>query len=48
MRPAQLTAGMLVAALATLKLILHLYAGRYYGYFVDELDNLALARHLDW
>ena len=44
----QLTAGMLVAALATLKLLLHLYAGRYYGYFVDELYNLALARHLAW
>ena len=44
----QLTAGMLVAALAALKLVLHLYAGRYYGYFVDELYNLALARHLAW
>ena len=44
----QLTAGMLVAALAALKLLLHLYAGRYYGYFVDELYNLALARHLAW
>src|SRR5664279_2196687 len=44
----QLTAGMLVAALAAVKLILHLYAGRYYGYFVDELYNLALARHLAW
>src|SRR6516225_9232621 len=39
---------MLVASLAALKLILHLYAGRYYGYFVDELYNLALARHLAW
>jgi 4-amino-4-deoxy-L-arabinose transferase-like glycosyltransferase len=39
---------MLVATLAALKLILHLYAGRYYGYFVDELYNLALARHLAW
>src|ERR1017187_7768763 len=44
----QLTAGMLVAALAALKLLLHLYAGRYYGYFIDELYNLALARHLAW
>ena len=44
----QLTAGMVVAALAALKLLLHLYAGRYYGYFVDELYNLALARHLAW
>lgn len=49
-RPArwQLSAGMVVAALAAFKLILHLYAGRYYGYFVDELYNLALARHLAW
>jgi hypothetical protein len=39
---------MLVAALAALKLVLHIYAGRYYGYFVDELYNLALARHLAW
>ena len=39
---------MLVAAIAAVKLILHLYAGRYYGYFVDELYNLALARHLAW
>src|SRR5260370_41263158 len=42
------TAGITVAAIAAVKLILHLYAGRYYGYFVDELYNLALARHLDW
>jgi hypothetical protein len=46
--PWQLTAGMLVAVLAAFKLLLHLYAGRYYGYFVDELYNLALARHLAW
>src|SRR5260370_31511354 len=39
---------MLVATLPALKLILPLYAGRYYGYFVDELYNLALARHLAW
>jgi hypothetical protein len=39
---------MLVAGIAALKLLLHLYAGRYYGYFVDELYNLALARHLAW
>jgi hypothetical protein len=44
----QLSAGMLVAGIAALKLILHLYAGRYYGYFVDELYELALARHLAW
>src|SRR5260370_345207 len=39
---------MLVATLPALKLILPLYAGRYYGYFVGELYNLALARHLAW
>ena len=44
----QLSAGMLVAAIAVCKLVLHLYADRYYGYFVDELYNLSLARHLDW
>jgi Dolichyl-phosphate-mannose-protein mannosyltransferase len=44
----QLSAGILVACIAAFKLILHLYAGRYYGYFVDELYNVALARHLDW
>ena len=44
----QLTAGMLAAGIAAFKLLLHLYAGRYYGYFVDELYNLALARHLAW
>jgi hypothetical protein len=43
-----LTAGITVAAIAAVKLILHLYAGRYYGYFVDELYNFALARHLAW
>ena len=43
-----LTAGMVVGGIAFVKLLLHLYAGRYYGYFVDELYNLALARHLDW
>ena len=30
------------------KLLVHLYAGRHYGYFVDELYYLACARHLDW
>lgn len=44
----QVSVGLLVAAIAGLKLVLHLYTGRYYGYFVDELYNLALARHLDW
>ena len=38
----------IVFFIAAAKLSLHLYAGRHYGYFVDELYNLALARHLDW
>ena len=38
----------IVWVLAAVKLAIHLYAGRQYGYFVDELYNLALARHLDW
>ena len=31
-----------------MKLALHLYAGRHYGYFVDELYYLACARRLAW
>jgi 4-amino-4-deoxy-L-arabinose transferase-like glycosyltransferase len=42
------SAGALVAAIAAAKLLLHLYAGRHYGYFVDELYYLACARHLAW
>lgn len=34
--------------IAGIKLALHLYADHNYGYFVDELYNLSLARHLDW
>ena len=30
------------------KLLVHLYAGRHYGYFVDELYYLACSRHLAW
>jgi 4-amino-4-deoxy-L-arabinose transferase-like glycosyltransferase len=41
-------AGLVVAVIAAVKLTLHLYAGRYYGYFVDELYYLACARHLAW
>jgi hypothetical protein len=33
---------------AIIKLLLHLYAGRHYGYFVDELYYLACADHLAW
>jgi dolichyl-phosphate-mannose--protein O-mannosyl transferase len=42
------SAGALVAALAAIKLLLHLYAGRHYGYFVDELYYVACAQHLAW
>ena len=41
-------AGRLVAVCAAVKLALHLYAGRAYGYFVDELYYLACAEHLAW
>jgi len=37
-----------VAAIAAVKLALHLYAGRHYGYFTDELYYLACAQHLAW
>lgn len=38
----------IVACLAAVKLLVHLYAGRHYGYFVDELYYLACSDHLDW
>ncbi len=31
-----------------MKLLVHLYAGRHYGYFVDELYYIACSHHLDW
>lgn len=34
--------------IASVKLAVHLYANRHYGYFVDELYYLACSRHLDW
>ncbi len=37
-----------VLSIAACKLLLHLYAGRHYGYFVDELYYLACSRHLAW
>src|SRR5260370_40684466 len=43
-----LTATALILCLSACKLLIHLYAGRYYGYFVDELYYLACSRHLDW
>ena len=42
------TATVLVACVSACKLAVHLYAGRHYGYFVDELYYLACSRHLDW
>src|SRR5450759_2027595 len=43
-----LTITAVILCIAACKLLLHLYAGRYYGYFVDELYYLACSRHLDW
>ena len=43
-----MSAGAIVLAIAACKLAVHLYAGRHYGYFVDELYYLACSRHLDW
>jgi hypothetical protein len=43
-----LGSGLAVTAIALIKLAVHLYAGRSYGYFVDELYYLDCARHLDW
>ena len=42
------TATVVVACVSAGKLAVHLYAGRHYGYFVDELYYLACSRHLDW
>ena len=42
------TATALVLCISACKLLVHLYAGRHYGYFVDELYYLACSRHLDW
>jgi len=47
-RRVALGAGAIVLAIAACKLLVHLYAGRHYGYFVDELYYLACSRHLDW
>ena len=37
-----------ILGIAACKLLVHLYGGRHYGYFVDELYYLACSRHLDW
>jgi 4-amino-4-deoxy-L-arabinose transferase-like glycosyltransferase len=43
-----LAGGFFVLCAAIAKLLVHLYANRYYGYFTDELYYLACARHLAW
>ena len=43
-----LIATAVVFSLPACKLLLHLYTGRHYGYFVDELYYLACSRHLAW
>jgi hypothetical protein len=42
------TATGLILFLAVCKFLVHLYAGRHYGYFVDELYYLACSHHLAW
>jgi 4-amino-4-deoxy-L-arabinose transferase-like glycosyltransferase len=42
------TASAILFALCACKLAVHLYAGRHYGYFVDELYYLACSHHLAW
>jgi len=39
---------MVVVCIAAVKFGLHLYSGRHYGYFVDELYYIACSDHLDW
>ncbi|HYZ73876.1 MAG TPA: glycosyltransferase family 39 protein [Chthoniobacterales bacterium] len=43
-----LSATGVICCLALCKLLIHLYAGRHYGFFIDELYYLACSRHLDW
>ncbi len=43
-----LTATGVILGISICKLLIYLYAGRHYGYFVDELYYLACSRHLDW
>jgi len=42
------TGSMIVFLIAAGKLLLHLYAARNYGYFVDELYFIACGNHLAW
>jgi 4-amino-4-deoxy-L-arabinose transferase-like glycosyltransferase len=41
-------AGAVVACIVAAKLAVQLYAGRHYGYFVDELYYLDCSKHLAW
>jgi hypothetical protein len=46
---ARLTSGpAIVLYIAAVKLAIHLYAARFYGYFGDELYFMACSRHLAW
>ncbi len=47
-RRVTLSATAIILCLSACKLLVHLYAGRYYGYFSDELYYLACSRHLAW
>jgi 4-amino-4-deoxy-L-arabinose transferase-like glycosyltransferase len=47
-KPWLLGSGLAVAAIAAVKLALHLFTNNRYGYFVDELYYLDCARHLAW
>jgi hypothetical protein len=47
-RPWLLGSGLAVLILALVKLAVHLYTGRRYGFFVDELYYMDCARHLAW
>jgi Dolichyl-phosphate-mannose-protein mannosyltransferase len=41
-------AAVALSSIAGVKLLVHLFAGRHYGYFRDELYYLACASHLAW
>src|SRR4051812_19191569 len=43
-----LTAGLVVLCAAVVRLLLYVFAGGKYGYFVDEFYYLACGRHLAW
>lgn len=47
-RPWLLGSGLAVLLIALVKIAIHLYTGRRYGFFVDELYYLDCARHLAW